>query len=90
LKDFEKKLKVHQVTIARGRRITSYIYPRSIIISILRHFTKENDLIRPVATRFATVYLTLGCLSDSKLWLMTMFTSNQRRLYGFSRMEEEK
>jgi len=67
LKDFEKKLKVHQVTIAKGRRITSYIYPKSILISVLRHFTKLNDLISPVATRFATAYLTLGCLSDSKL-----------------------
>ena len=25
LEDFEKKLEVHQVTIAKGRRITSYI-----------------------------------------------------------------
>ena len=40
LKDFEKKLEVHQVTIAKGRRVTSYIYSRTILISILRHFTK--------------------------------------------------
>jgi hypothetical protein len=57
LEDFEKKLEVHQVTIANGRRITSYIYSRIILISMLRHFT---------TTRFATVYLTLGCLTRSK------------------------
>ena len=54
LEDFEKKLEVHQVTIANGRRITSYIYSRTILISMLRHFTKGNDLIRPATTRFAT------------------------------------
>ena len=40
LKIFEKKLEVHQVTIVKGRRVTSYIYSSTIFISILRHFTK--------------------------------------------------
>jgi hypothetical protein len=62
LEDFEKNLEVHQLTIAKGRRITSYIYSRTILISMLRHFMKGMDLIRLVATRFATTYLTLGCL----------------------------
>jgi hypothetical protein len=69
LEDFDKKLEIHQVTIAKERRITSYIYSRIILISMLRHFTKENDLIRPATTRFATVYLTFGCLSDCKIQL---------------------
>jgi len=75
LEDFEKKLKVHQVTIANGKRITSYIYSRIILISMLRHFTKEKDLIRTATTRFATTYLTLRCSNDCKIQLMTMFTS---------------
>ena len=90
LEDFEKKLEVHQVTIANGRRITSYIYSRTILISMLRHFTKGKDLIRPTATRFATAYLTLGCLSDCKIQLMTMFTSIQWRSCRFSKTEEGK
>ncbi|XP_073268810.1 uncharacterized protein [Populus alba] len=90
LEDFEKKLEVHQVTIANGRRITSYIYSRTILISMLRHFTKGKDLIRPAATRFATAYLTLGCLSDCKIQLMTMFTSTQWRSCRFSKTEEGK
>jgi hypothetical protein len=49
LKDFEKKLEVHQVTIAKWRRVTSYIYSRTILISNLRHFTKGWDLIKPAA-----------------------------------------
>jgi hypothetical protein len=90
LEDFEKKLEVHQVTIAKGRRITSYIYSRTILISMLRHFTKGRDLIRPAATRFATAYLTLGCLNDHKIQLMTMFTSNQWNSCRFARIEEGK
>ena len=42
LKDFKKKLEVHQVTIAKGKRITSYIYSKTILISMLRHFIKGN------------------------------------------------
>jgi hypothetical protein len=80
LEDFQKKLEVHQVTIANRRRITSYIYLRTIIISMLRHFTKEKDLIRS-----ATIFFTLGCLSDCKIQLMTMFTSIQWRSCRFSK-----
>jgi hypothetical protein len=90
LKDFEKKLEVHQVTIAKGRRITSYVYSRTILISMLRHFTKGRDLIRHAATRFATAYLTLGCLNDHKMQLMTMFTSKQWSSCRFARIEEGK
>ncbi|XP_057740493.1 uncharacterized protein LOC130957661 [Arachis stenosperma] len=75
LEDFEKKLKVHETTIKKGRKITTFIYSRSMLISMLRNFTKEKDLVRPGATRFATAYLTLTCLHDNKGPLMTMFTS---------------
>ena len=90
LEDFEKKLEVHQVTIAKGRRITSYIYSRTILISMLRHFTKGKDLIRPAATQFATAYLTLGCLNDHKMQLITLFTSKQWSSYTFARIKEGK
>jgi hypothetical protein len=90
LEYFEKKLEIHQVTIAKGRRITSYIYSRTILISMLRHFTKGRDLIRLAATQFAIVYLTLECLNDHKMLLMTMFTSKQRSSCRFARIEEGK
>jgi len=75
VEDFKKKLEIHQVTIAKGRIITSYIYSRIILISMLRHFKKGRDLIRIDATRFATAYLNLTCFNDHKMQLMTMFTS---------------
>jgi len=57
---------------------------------MLRHFTKGRDLIRPAATRFATAYLTLGCLNDHKMQLMTMFTSKQWSSCKFARIEKGK
>jgi len=60
--DFEKHLKVHQITIKKGRRITTYIYGRAMLISMLKKFSQGRDLIRPGMARFATSYLTLACL----------------------------
>ncbi|CAN1127439.1 hypothetical protein LINPERHAP2_LOCUS4046 [Linum perenne] len=64
LEDLEKKLPIHKTTIAKGRKITNYIYGRTLLISMLKDFTKGGELIRPALTRFATAYLTLGCLSE--------------------------
>ncbi|CAN1290525.1 hypothetical protein LINPERPRIM_LOCUS20739, partial [Linum perenne] len=70
LEDLEKKLPVHKTTIAKGRKITNYIYGRTLFISMLKDFTKGGELIRLALTRFATAYLTLGCLSEHKGDLM--------------------
>jgi 1,4-dihydroxy-2-naphthoate octaprenyltransferase len=43
---------------------------------MLHKFTKNVDLIRPSLTRFATSYLTLGCLNDHQHELIDMFKSN--------------
>ena len=51
--DFENNLKVHQITIKKGRKITPYIYGRTMLISMLKKFTKGKDLIRSSMTRFA-------------------------------------
>ncbi|CAN0906381.1 hypothetical protein LINGRAHAP2_LOCUS24214 [Linum grandiflorum] len=64
--DLEKQLPIHKTTINKGRKITNFIYGRSMLISIMKEFTKDQDLIRPAVTRFATAYLTLGCLSKHK------------------------
>ncbi|CAN0884483.1 hypothetical protein LINGRAHAP2_LOCUS14852 [Linum grandiflorum] len=70
LEDLEKNLPIHKTTISKGRKITNFIYGRSMLISILNDFTKGQDLIRPTVTRFATAYLTLGCLTQHKGDLM--------------------
>ncbi|XP_031398529.1 uncharacterized protein LOC116209111 [Punica granatum] len=77
LEDLEKKIEVHELTIMNGRKITTFIYSRTLIITIMKHFTKDKDLIRPAVTCFATAYMTLGCLFDNRNALRTMFASKQ-------------
>jgi hypothetical protein len=73
LEDFEKKIQLHKETIASGKKITTYIYARMCLTSLLHKFTNESDLIRPGLTRFATSYLTSGCLYDNMASLINMF-----------------
>jgi hypothetical protein len=77
LEDFEKKIPLHKDTIAKGKKITTYIYGRTSLICMLHKFTKNVDLIRPSLTRFATSYLTLGCLNQHQNELINMFESNE-------------
>ena len=86
--DFEKQLKVHETTIKKGRRITTYIYSRAMLITILKRFTNGRELIRPRMTTFATTYLTLTCLYKMKTSLMTMFNSEEWKTSKFGTSQE--
>jgi len=66
LEDLEKKIPIHGETIPKGKKITTFIYSRTSLISILHSHIKNRDLVTPGATRFATSYLTLGCLYENK------------------------
>ncbi|CAN1340726.1 hypothetical protein LINPERPRIM_LOCUS38942 [Linum perenne] len=57
---------------------------------MLKDFTKGGELIRPALTRFATAYLTLGCLSEHKGDLMSIFSSETWRKSTFSSTREGK
>ena len=87
LEDFEKKIEEHKVTIAKGRKITSFIYNRTRLICMLREFTKGKELLRPGAIRFATSYLTLGRLHEQKGALISMFASEKWTSSNFSKLE---
>ncbi|GAV79120.1 LOW QUALITY PROTEIN: zf-BED domain-containing protein/DUF659 domain-containing protein/Dimer_Tnp_hAT domain-containing protein, partial [Cephalotus follicularis] len=89
LEDFEKKLDVHRVTIEKGRRITTYIYSRTLFLIWLKDFTKW-DLIRPALTRFAMSYLTLGCLNENKGALISMFASDKWKSSRFVKADKGK
>lgn len=90
LEDFEKKTTIHRETISKGKKLTQYIYSKASLISLLQHFTKGKDLVRPAVTRFATSYLTLGCLNENKGALVRMFTSNEWISSKFAKTEEGK
>ncbi|GKE17047.1 SCAN domain-containing protein [Tanacetum coccineum] len=66
LEDFEKKIEEHKVTIAKGRKVVSFIYNRTRLICLLKEFSNGKELLRPGATRFATSYLTLCRLYELK------------------------
>jgi len=86
--DFEKHLKVHQTTIKKGSRITTHIYGKTMLISIMKKFTNGRDLIRSVMTRFATTYLNLACLHELKASLMSMFSSKEWKTSKFGTSQE--
>ncbi|KAH1256859.1 hypothetical protein GmHk_03G006933 [Glycine max] len=79
---------VVQTTIKNGRRITTYIYGRTMLISIMKNFTNGRDLIRPGMTRFATTYLTLACLHELKASLMSMLSSQEWKTSKFGTSQE--
>ena len=88
LEDFEKKISLHHDTIANGKKITTYIYSRTGLISLLHKYSDGRDLIRPANTRFATSYLTLGCLNDNKGSLIKMFTSSEWQSSQFAKTRD--
>jgi hypothetical protein len=90
LEDFESKIPMHKDTIASGKRITTYIYARTGLITLLHHFTEGGELIRPGITRFATSYLCLGCLKDKRGALVRMFTSKQWNDGPFAKTKDGK
>jgi len=69
------KLKPFKKCIARARRVTTFIYRHGRILHAMREKTK-GDLVRPVATRFATSFLTLKCLHKHMDPLKCLFVSN--------------
>ncbi|XLR35127.1 hypothetical protein S83_063027, partial [Arachis hypogaea] len=90
LEDLEKKVTLHKDTIYKGRKITTYIYARTALIALLHIHTKGKDLVRPGMTRFATSYLTLGCLNDNKGSLIKMFLSDQWTSSNFAKTKDGK
>nr|GEX72165.1 SCAN domain-containing protein [Tanacetum cinerariifolium] len=51
LEDFKKKIEEHKVTIAKGRKVVSFIYNRTRLICLLKEFSNGKELLRPGATR---------------------------------------
>ena len=90
LKDFEKKITLHKETISSGRRITTYIYARSLMISLLRKYTRGRDLTRPTATQFATSYLTLTWLREHQVSLINLFIFKIGRITSFHLPKKER
>ena len=55
--------------------LNGYIYNCSRLLNMMRHFTRQRELLRPAKTRFAIVFITLSRLHEQKNNLRKMFTS---------------
>ena len=62
-------------TLERAISLNGYIYNRSGLLNMMRHFTGQRELLRPVKTRFATAFITLSRLHEKKNNLRKMFIS---------------
>ncbi|RVW75586.1 hypothetical protein CK203_056441 [Vitis vinifera] len=63
-------------TLERAISLNGYIYNRSRLLNMMRRFTGQRELLRPVKTRFATAFITLSRLHEQKNNLRKMFTSS--------------
>ena len=62
-------------TLERAISLNDYIYNRSGLLNMMRHFTRQRELLRPAKTRFAIAFITLSRLHEQKNNLRKMFTS---------------
>ncbi|XP_058727425.1 uncharacterized protein LOC131598872 [Vicia villosa] len=85
LEDYEKKVPVYDETIRKGKRITTFIYSRASVVSLLHNFTEGVDLVKQAITRCATSYLTLASLLENKGALRRMFTSKEWKSSQFAK-----
>ena len=68
------KVNVHDITLARARQVVKFIYGHTWVLSLMRTFTKNHELLHPTITRFATSFLTLQSLYKQKQSLIAMFS----------------
>nr|CAN60560.1 hypothetical protein VITISV_035874 [Vitis vinifera] len=71
------KLNVHATTLSRARQVVKFIYGHTWVLSLMRTFTKNHELLCPAITRFATAFLTLQSLYKQKQALIAMFSSKK-------------
>ena len=74
-------------TLERAIALNGYIYGRTGLLSMMRHFTNGVELLRPAKTRFATTFITLSRLNEQKGNLRKMFTSSE---WGESKRAKEQ
>ena len=75
-------------TIDSARGITKFIYNHAAVLSLMRTFTGDRELVRPAITCFATSFISLQSLLVSMWDLQQMFLSPEWRALSFSTRPE--
>ncbi|KAK2664975.1 hypothetical protein Ddye_003549 [Dipteronia dyeriana] len=83
------KLTQHKYALLKARKVSNYIYNRGWVLALMREYTK-CELIRQATTRFATSYLTLQCMYQSKQPLEAMFVSEKWTSSKYAKKKEGK
>ena len=82
-------LPIHNDAMSKARKITIYIYRYSLVLNLMRKHTKKRELIRAGVTRFATSYLTLRHLHETKIGLASMFGPEERQRSQYSKKGDD-
>nr|XP_016474433.1 PREDICTED: uncharacterized protein LOC107796202 [Nicotiana tabacum] len=67
----------YALVFTKAVKVYSYISQRSLLLNLMRKFTNERNLVRPVKTRFATAFLTLRSFYLKKKNLRKLVFSNE-------------
>ena len=83
------ELPQHKNALLKAKKVSNFIYNHQWVLSLARkHLTK--DLLRPAATRFATAFLTIQSVYESKDALQQMFVSNEWRTCAWAKKDDGK
>ena len=63
--------------IESARSVTKYIYNHTYVLSLMRRFTENKELMRPAITRFATSFISLQSMHKVMMELQRMFFSDE-------------
>ncbi|XP_018469619.1 uncharacterized protein LOC108841336 isoform X2 [Raphanus sativus] len=74
LEDIFKLPKISKY-IDKAKALTLFVYAHEKTFAVMRHDTKEKDVVRAGVTRFATTFLPLQSLLEKKQQLMSIFVS---------------
>eukprot|EP00253_Pinus_taeda_P017056 PITA_17056 len=87
LEDIEKIPFVKDI-VDSSKSITKFIYNHTSVLSLMRRFTNNKELVRPAITRFATSFISLLSLLISMWDVKRMFLSEEWRALPMSRKPE--
>ncbi|KAM0018998.1 putative HAT dimerization domain, ribonuclease H-like superfamily [Helianthus debilis subsp. tardiflorus] len=83
------ELPQHKNALLKAKKVSNFIYNHNWVLSLARKILGK-DLLRPAATRFATAFLTIQSLYDSKDALQQMFVSNDWKNCAWAKKDDGK
>ncbi|MFS8020281.1 putative ribonuclease H-like superfamily [Helianthus anomalus] len=83
------ELPQHKNALLKAKKVSNFIYNHNWALSLARKILGK-DLLRPAATRFATAFLTIQSLYDSKDALQQMFVSNDWKNCAWAKKDDGK